>query len=670
MAWFERIRIKSRLKWAAVGGFLLSFISLMVHMFLAKSSSEMVYEAAIIPYASIHVNESVPETARYSRRLWRNIESLEPLHSYSKPRSQSYKGPNEPSNGFIYAKIHGGFENIRNSICDLVTVSRLLNATLVLPEIQESMKSRGISSNLNSFSYLYDEKRFIESLANDVVIVKNLPQNFKEARRTKQYPIFKPKRNSPAKFYLDEILPTLKDTKFVGLIVTDGGCLKSALPRSLVELQRLRCRVAFHALHFRSEIVEVANRMVERLRGSGHPYIAYHPGLKRDVLAYHGCAELFQDVHVELIKYRRKQMIKSGIVKDDLEVDSYSRKGNGSCPLMPEEVGLLLQAVGYPTMTRIYLAGSETFGGQRILIPLHSMYAFVDDRTSLCSRDELATVIGQETRLPVDVVDFSSRKKKSPEQIQEEWNRAGPRPRPLPPPPDRPIYQHEKEGWYGWIGEEDEEPVPSPRDLREQSHRLLWDAIDYIVSVEADAFFPGFDNDGSGWPDFSGLVKGHRLYKTASSRTYRPDRKFLALLLNTTSNYRYRPPRNWTVSVREHLNQSTGEEGVARDFYRSKPCLFLAHPSPECTCTTAAAAVKRSPDDAAGNDLKIVYKGQDKCPPEALPQSKAAVRFEDDGEVVQEDASPDAEPVQPEEDQGGQLDIPSLENDEEMDPDE
>lgn len=31
-----------------------------------------------------------------------------------------------------------------------------------------------------------------------------------------------------------------------------------------------------------------------RLRTFGQPYIAYHPGLIRDALAFHGCAELFQ----------------------------------------------------------------------------------------------------------------------------------------------------------------------------------------------------------------------------------------------------------------------------------------------------------------------------------------------------------------------------------------
>ena len=178
--------------------------------------------------------------------------------------------------------------------------------------------------------------------------------------------------------------------------------------------------------------------------------------------------------------------------------------------------------MGYPPKTRVYVAGSELFGGQRVLIPLRAMYTNLVDLTSLCSKQEIIDVVGPET--PIALNTFQPPTVKSRKQSREEWNKAGPRPRPLPPPPGRPIYQHEKEGWYGWIGENDSEPDPSPLNLRMQAHRLLWDAIDYVVSVEADAFFPGFDNDGSGRPDFSSLVMGHRVYEMASSRTYRPDR--------------------------------------------------------------------------------------------------------------------------------------------------
>lgn len=158
------------------------------------------------------------------------------------------------------------------------------------------------------------------------------------------------------------------------------------------------------------------------------------------------------------------------MITDQLNVDSHARKANGSCPLMPEEVGLLLRAMGYPPKTRIYLAGSETFGGQRVLIPLRAMYANLADRTSLCSKQELSDLVGPETQLPLDV--FQPLSVKSVEELKEEWDKAGPRPRPLPPPPDRPVYRHEKEGWYGWITERDTEPDPSPIDLRRQAHRF------------------------------------------------------------------------------------------------------------------------------------------------------------------------------------------------------
>ncbi|RRT49643.1 hypothetical protein B296_00048773 [Ensete ventricosum] len=220
------------------------------------------------------------------------------------------------------------------------------------------------------------------------------------------------------------------------------------------------------------------------LQATGGLYLSYHPGLVKNTLAFHGCAELFQ--------------------------------------LKSLQVGLLLRAMGYPPNTVIYLAGSETFGGQRFIVPLQAMYTNLVDRTSLCSKKELLNLIGPEYPLTPNL--SQPPPVKNEKQLIEEWKKAGPRPRPLPPPPARPFYQHENEDWYGWVAETDTEPDFSPMDLRKQAHRLLWDALDYYVSVEADAFFPGFNNDGSGWPDFSSLVMGHRLYQTPSRVTNHPSR--------------------------------------------------------------------------------------------------------------------------------------------------
>ncbi|KAK2638239.1 hypothetical protein Ddye_026034 [Dipteronia dyeriana] len=600
--------IKSKMKLIALFVLGMSVGSLVVHLSITKFSG-----MGLEQYSSMdglrHDFDSVlgPQQSR-NKKLWGDVKSLDSLQPYANPRI-NYPAPNENSNGFIYAKVFGGFEKIRSSICDLVTISRLLNATLVIPEIQESVRSKGVSYKFKSFSYLYDEEQFIASLTSDVIIVKSLPKNLKEARKRNEFPIFKPKSSASPNYYIKEILPKLKKDKVIGLILTDGGCLQSILPPSMSELQRLRCRVSFHALQFRSEIQILGRRMVGRLRAWGQPFLAYHPGLLRDTLAYHGCAELFQDVHTELIQYRRAEMIKQGIVNEKLSIESHLRRENGSCPLMPEEVGLLLRAMGYPPKTIIYLAGSETFGGQRVLIPLRGMFSNLVDSTSLCSKKELSDLVGPETSLPEDL--YHPPPSKSEKQLKEEWNKAGPRPRPLPPPPDRPIYRHEKEGWYGWITETDKEPNPSAMNLRMQAHRLLWDALDYIISVEADAFFPGFHNDGSRWPDFASLVIGQRLYESPSSRTYRPDREAVAKLFNITRENMYHPKHNWTLSVKDHLNKSLGEDGLIRQSLFSKPVSFLSHPFPECSCRTLSVRV---PDQLKGNYGRILYGGEDECP--------------------------------------------------------
>lgn len=597
---------KSNIKWVALIGLILSLFSLLLHLLLAKFSNVSLVEYSAL--AGLQEGLHSKLGAQRHKKLWGVVKPLESLQPYANPRS-SYPVPNEKNNGFIYAKISGGFEKIRPLICDLVAISRLLNATLVIPEIQQSTRSKGISYKFRSFSYLYNEEQFIASLKNDVIIVKSLPEKLKSGRRNNEFPTFRPKSSSSPSFYIKEILPNLKKFKVIGLILTDGGCLQSILPPSMSEYQRLRCRVAFQALHFRPEIQVLGRRMVERLRDWGQPFLAFHPGLVRDALAYHGCAELFQDVHTELIQYRRAQLIKQGIVKEELSVDSHLRKEKGLCPLMPEEVGILLRAMGYPPKTIIYLAGSETFGGQRVLIPLRAMFANLVDRTSLCSSQELLDLVGPETPLPLDTFKFPPTK--TEEQLKEEWKKAGPRPRPLPPPPDRPIYRHEKEGWYDWITETETEPDPSPMDLRMEAHRLLWDALDYIVSVEADAFFPGFNNDGIGWPDFSSLVMGQRLYENPSSRTYRPDRKILADLFNITRDNMYHPKHNWTLTVQELLNKSMGEEGLIRESLLSKPNSFLSHPLPECSCRIPSDEI---PNQVKGNDGRLLYGGEDNCP--------------------------------------------------------
>ncbi|KAL0903612.1 hypothetical protein M5K25_028003 [Dendrobium thyrsiflorum] len=656
--------VKSKFKLFALVGISFSVVSLLVHLILANYSAGEIIQHIATADGIYQIGQKFRH-----RKLWGSVQSLEALQPCANPRNV-YPVPRD-HNGFLYAKIYGGFDHVRSSICDLVAVSRMLNATLIIPEIQESLQSKGISSKFKSFSYVYNEEQFIAALSNDVVILKSLPDNLKRERKIKKYPTFSIRYSASPGFYIKEVLPKLKLSKVVGLLIADGGCLESILPKDMDEYQRLRCRVAFHALQFRPEIRALGNLMVARLRASGRPYLAFHPGLTRDVLAFHGCSELFQDVHTELLQYRRKQMIKHGIIHGNLSMDSMAQKRKGLCPLMPEEVGLLLRAMGYPSDTVIYLAGAETFGGQRTLTPLRAMYPNLVDLTLFCSKKEFSILLGSESPIPSHLPNPPPQRTK--EQLIRQWNRAGPRPRPLPPPPARPFYQHEKEGWFAWIAENDTEPDPSLMDMRIQAHRMIWNAIDYYVSVEADVFFPGFHNDGSGWPDFSSLVMGHRLYQMPASRTFRPDRKTIVNLLDNIKNKQYHPKQNWKILVRQHLNDSLGINGFISAAEKSKPNSFISHPLPECSCR-AASKPSEVPNPLIGSNGRILYGDEETCP-EWLSRGLQLVVPDSTDMKDESEELPEVEPYlgQQEQDSGdgnsGEMTRPS-EQDEEMDPED
>lgn len=144
-------------------------------------------------------------------------------------------------------------------IGDVVVVSRLLNATLVVPEIQSTTRSKGIrsgafisknmylgyyqlihsnncvqsmgdsvscSSKFKSFSYLYNEEQFISALAKDVKVIKTLPKNLKGARREKKIPHFMAPYHASPYFYLHHVLPVLNKHSVVELVISNGGCLQ------------------------------------------------------------------------------------------------------------------------------------------------------------------------------------------------------------------------------------------------------------------------------------------------------------------------------------------------------------------------------------------------------------------------------------------------------------
>ena len=56
------------------------------------------------------------------------------------------------------------------------------------------------------------------------------------------------------------------------------------------------------------------------------------------------------------------------------DIDGVRQRLSGKCPMTPEEVVLLLQALGFKNDTQIYIAAGDTFGGQRRMANLISAF--------------------------------------------------------------------------------------------------------------------------------------------------------------------------------------------------------------------------------------------------------------------------------------------------------
>jgi len=56
------------------------------------------------------------------------------------------------------------------------------------------------------------------------------------------------------------------------------------------------------------------------------------------------------------------------------EIDSEAKRLQGLCPLTPEEITLVLKALGFTKDTLIYIASGEIYGGERRLAALKAAY--------------------------------------------------------------------------------------------------------------------------------------------------------------------------------------------------------------------------------------------------------------------------------------------------------
>ncbi|KAL2584735.1 hypothetical protein AAZX31_14G163800 [Glycine max] len=262
---------------------------------------------------------------------------------------------------------------MRSGICDMVAVARIINATLVIPELDK----RSFWQDTSNFSDIFDEEYFMNSLANDVKIIKKLPKELVNATRVvKQFISW-----SGMDYYENEIASLWEDYQVIRASKSDSRLANNNLPP---DIQKLRCRACYEALRFSPRIEQMGKLLVERMRSFG-PYIALHLRYEKDMLAFSGCTHDLSPVEAEELRSIREN-ISYWKIK---EIDPIEQRSKGLCPLTPKEVGIFLTALGYPSTTPIYIAAGEIYGGESHMAELRFRYPLLMSKEKLASIEEL-----------------------------------------------------------------------------------------------------------------------------------------------------------------------------------------------------------------------------------------------------------------------------------------
>ncbi|CAN1187781.1 Rhamnogalacturonan I rhamnosyltransferase 1 [Linum perenne] len=299
-----------------------------------------------------------------------------PPHVQAPPPPPLPPARNYTTNGFLKVSCNGGLNQMRSAICDMVAVARLLNLTLLVPELDKT----SFWADPSNFEDIFDVRHFIDSLRDEVRIVKRLPKRISKKYR---YGVLEmpPVSWSNEKYYLQQILPLFNKSKVLHFNRTDARLANNMIP---LELQKLRCRVNFQALRFTPQIESLGRKLVRILHERG-PFVALHLRYEMDMLAFSGCTHGCTEQEAEELKRLRYAYP----WWREKEINSEEKRSQGLCPLTPEEAALVLQALGIDKETQIYIAAGEIYGSERRLASLRTAFPRVMRKETLLDPLEL-----------------------------------------------------------------------------------------------------------------------------------------------------------------------------------------------------------------------------------------------------------------------------------------
>nr|KYP69771.1 DUF246 domain-containing protein At1g04910 family [Cajanus cajan] len=283
----------------------------------------------------------------------------------------------ENNNGYLMVSSNGGLNQMRAGICDMVSIARYLNVTLIVPELDNT----SFWNDRSQFQDIFDVDYFINSLRDEVRILKELPPQQKHKVETESLYSMPPISWSNMTYYYDVILPRMKTYGLVHFTKSDARLANNGIPE---EVQKLRCRVNYHALRFVSPIEQLAKKIVKILNERG-PFLSLHLRYEMDMIAFTGCNEGCNNEEIdELTKMRYAYPWWK-----EKEIDSEKKRKDGLCPLTPEETALTLRALDIDHNIQVYIAAGEIYKSEKRMASLKEAFPNLVKKETLLEPSEL-----------------------------------------------------------------------------------------------------------------------------------------------------------------------------------------------------------------------------------------------------------------------------------------